>query len=127
MAEPPFGHEPSRVNTRRVLATGAVLAMSVALIVALIVILAQHLIEPARLRSYERRGVVPPPPRLQSNGAAELAALRSEEQARLESWGWTDGSHQYAHIPIERAMALYLQQQSAAQADSPSDAHAGGR
>lgn len=127
MAEPPFGHEPSRVNTRRVLATGAVLALSVALVVALIVILAQHLIEPARLHSHQRREAVPPAPRLQSNGAAELAALRRQEQARLESWGWTDQSHQYAHVPIERAMALYLQQQSAAQAESSSGVHAGGR
>ena len=48
----------------------------------------------------------PPAPRLQTSPASDLAALRTEEQAVLESYGWQDRSAGVVRIPIERAMAL---------------------
>jgi hypothetical protein len=37
-----------------------------------------------------------------------LAAKEIEEQkAALEGWGYTDGAHQHARIPVEQAMELY--------------------
>jgi hypothetical protein len=110
MAEPPFGHESPAVAVRRILGAGAVLAAGVILTASLIVLVLHQLIEPARTRERALPGVIPPTPRLEANAAAALATLRAQKQLRLESWGWTDDSHQFAHLPIERAMAIYARQ-----------------
>jgi hypothetical protein len=49
---------------------------------------------------------LPPAPRLQVDPAADLAALRAAESARLASYAWIDREHGIARIPIARAMAL---------------------
>ncbi len=110
MAEPPFGHESSAVAVWRILAAGAVLAAGVILTVSAIIFVLHQLIEPARTREHARPGLIPPAPRLEANPAADLAALRAQKQAQLESWGWTDSTRRFAHIPIERAMALYARE-----------------
>ena len=46
----------------------------------------------------------------------DLEALRSQKRALLSQWDWTDSSHRFARIPIERAMSLYAQ---GARADTP--------
>jgi hypothetical protein len=48
----------------------------------------------------------PPAPRLQLDPAADLAALRAREDARLTTYGWSDREQAIARIPIARAMAL---------------------
>jgi hypothetical protein len=48
----------------------------------------------------------PPEPRLQANPAADLAALRASEEARLHGYAWVDRAAGRVRIPIERAMAL---------------------
>lgn len=52
----------------------------------------------------------PPAPRLQSDPFVELELLRSAEARRLTSYGWTEGSAENAHIPIDRAMDLMVEQ-----------------
>jgi hypothetical protein len=52
---------------------------------------------------------VPPPPRLQADPARDLIALRAQEKARLNSYGWTDRARGAVHIPIERAKDLLLE------------------
>ncbi len=113
MAEPPFGHEPSGFDVQRIVAIGAILGGSVILSVLLILWVAHVVIEPAHARSHERVGLLPPPPRLQPHPVLDLAAVRQQEESQLESWGWTDDSREYARIPIERAMVIYLRQQAA--------------
>ena len=54
---------------------------------------------------------LPPAPRLQYDPPPELAALRREQQARLQGYGWVDRAHGIARIPIERAMALEAERQ----------------
>lgn len=114
MAEPPFGHESSAVDARRILAAGAILAAGVILTACAIVFILHRLIEPARTLEHERAGLIPPAPRLEAHPTTNLAALRVQKQARLESWGWTDQTRQFAHIPIERAMAIYAREQGSA-------------
>jgi hypothetical protein len=109
MAEPPFGHESSAIEVRRVLGVGAVLALGVIVTVIAVCLVLQRRLEPARLGN-ARQGLIPPAPRLQAHPTADLAALRAHEQALLEGWGWTDDSRQFAHIPIERAMVIYARQ-----------------
>jgi hypothetical protein len=48
----------------------------------------------------------PPEPRLQADPAADLAALRASEDARLHGYAWVDRAAGRVRIPIERAMAL---------------------
>ena len=52
---------------------------------------------------------IPPEPRLQVSGAADLAAFRSKEEAELKSYGWIDRQAGTVRIPIDRAMDLLLQ------------------
>jgi hypothetical protein len=52
---------------------------------------------------------IPPDPRLQVNGPADLAAFRAKEEAELKSYGWIDRQAGTVRIPIDRAMDLLLQ------------------
>lgn len=47
---------------------------------------------------------IPPAPLLQTAPAADLRALRAEEAARLDSYGWVDRDTGVVHIPIGQAM-----------------------
>jgi hypothetical protein len=51
-----------------------------------------------------------PPPNLQVNPAADMARFRREEQERLNTYGWSDRRNRIAHIPIERAMRLVVEE-----------------
>jgi len=51
---------------------------------------------------------LPPEPRLQTTPARDLAQLRAAEDAWLEGYAWVDEEH--AHVPIERAMELRLEE-----------------
>ncbi|MDX1644193.1 MAG: hypothetical protein R3244_07545 [Thermoanaerobaculia bacterium] len=51
----------------------------------------------------------PPSPRLQVQPAEDLRALRAEERAVLESYGWVDEAAGTARVPIDRAMELLLE------------------
>ncbi len=60
---------------------------------------------------------LPPPPRLEGINQMEArehdrSPLRrySQEDARLTSYGWVDKNQGIAHIPIDQAMKLILQQ-----------------
>jgi hypothetical protein len=63
--------------------------------------------DPKPLAIVERTAPTPPPePRLQVTPEKDLAALRAEEKAALEGYGWVDRAAGRVRIPIERAMAL---------------------
>jgi hypothetical protein len=47
-------------------------------------------------------------PHLQDDPAAELAKLRTDEDLKLNSYGWVDREAGVVRIPIERAMDLLL-------------------
>ena len=51
----------------------------------------------------------PPSPRLQIDPAADLAAVRQAETARLSGYGWVQHTQGTVHIPIDRALALTLE------------------
>jgi hypothetical protein len=53
---------------------------------------------------------LPPGPRLQVNGHAELEEYLKQQQQTLESYGWVDRSGGIVHIPIDRAMQVLVQQ-----------------
>jgi hypothetical protein len=43
-------------------------------------------------------------PRLQTNGAGDLARLQSEQRGRLRGYAWVDRKKGIVSIPIEEAM-----------------------
>lgn len=54
--------------------------------------------------------LLPPEPRLQMNPTVELREMRKEDARRLASYGWVDREEGIAHLPIERAMDLILEE-----------------
>lgn len=54
---------------------------------------------------------LPPLPRLEVKGGESLQQMLSEDRAHLNSYGWIDRDAGVAHIPIERAKALWLARQ----------------
>ncbi len=52
---------------------------------------------------------LPPLPRLQVNPEQDLKALREQQTAALDTYGWVDRDRGIVHIPIDRAMDLILE------------------
>lgn len=108
--EHPFGHEPSAIATRRVLATGGVLALIVIGMVIALHFALRNGAMPNHAAVAIRPAPIPPAPRLQPSPQEDLAQLRADKARLLSYYAWTDASHHYARIPISRAMELYAQQ-----------------
>jgi hypothetical protein len=97
------------VQARLILLCGLGLAVLTALVFLFMSLLerrfegrrAERAVPPAVVESVP---AAPPEPRLQVTPAAELGALRVEEDALLRNYGWIDG--ETARIPIERAMEI---------------------
>jgi hypothetical protein len=65
---------------------------------------------PGATKDIDRRLAIDPPgPRLQTDSPADLAKLRAEEAAWLDSYGWVDREHGIVHIPIREAMRQVAQ------------------
>ena len=47
-----------------------------------------------------------PQPRLESDERTEINGFRTEEEKRLNSYGWVDQNAGVVHIPIDRAMQI---------------------
>jgi hypothetical protein len=45
--------------------------------------------------------------------------LRRAQRIRLESYGWLDGAHELAHIPIDRAIDLVVSENQARDGGTP--------
>jgi hypothetical protein len=106
------GYEPRDVKVRWIVATALAGVLFVALSAAALYGL-QHLfaavgvveVEPPPT-ALEREHPAPPPPRLQTEPAQDLATYLARENAALESYGWVDQHTGIARIPIEQAMQL---------------------
>ena len=60
---------------------------------------------PKSLDDTDRRLAVEPPlPRLQTDGAADYARFRADEERKLNTYYWIDKANGIVHIPIEEAM-----------------------
>lgn len=113
MADAPVRHESSAIGVPRVLGVGAILAVTVILVVIMIRAVLGHWVTPEHALIVARTATIPPTPRLQPHAGEDLARLRAQKQRLLSYWGWADAAHHFAHIPIDRAMTLYVQQHAA--------------
>lgn len=66
-------------------------------------------VETEQPRTAEQK--LPPEPRLEIDPTANLGRLRTQENARLTSYGWVDKPAGVVRIPIERAMALMVERE----------------
>jgi protein SCO1 len=122
MAEPPFGHESPGVRVRTILMVGVAFAVIVVVAVAVLRVVVGRYVIPQHAQVVARRATVPPAPRLQTSPTEAVGALRTQKQALLSTWSWTDTTHQFARIPIERAMELAAKPKAGTQQSPPSAA-----
>ncbi len=108
--EHPFGHEPSAIAVRRVLIIGAILAFVAITSVVVLHFVLRDMVMPRHAELMLRAGALPPEPRLQASPQNDLAVFRAQKEALLSGYAWADASHNYARIPIARAMQIYAQQ-----------------
>ncbi|MFO7691704.1 MAG: hypothetical protein R6V57_01340 [Vicinamibacterales bacterium] len=62
---------------------------------------------PAPVPGEER---LPPAPRIQANAAADMDALRRQEDARLTTYGWVDKPAGIVRLPIDVAMTRIVEE-----------------
>lgn len=111
------GHESRDISTRVVVIFGVSLvvgAAAVYLAIWLLFVYFGRVADRAYPREYPMARVgapaQPPAPRLQTEPREELKQLRAEEDRILNSYGWVDANSGVAHIPIEQAMRMTLDQ-----------------
>ena len=111
-------HQPdSDVRVGVIVWLGVALMALVAVAMVLMWILTADLNErqvaqdpPPPLLEEARLPHLPPEPRLQAEPFTDMDALRRAEKERLNSYGWVEGSAESAHIPIDVAMDLLVEQ-----------------
>ena len=119
MAEPmekPFGHEPDAVHYRTILiCVGMLAAVVIGVAVGLHFILTRAVI-PNHAEIAAQPARIPPTPRLQAHPQTDFAKFRAKKDALLSQYAWPDPQRDYARIPIQRAMQIYVQQHAHANA-----------
>ena len=105
-------HEPDVVDAARIARLGAVFALALALLLGLMYLLWRPLPGTAI-----RPAAVPPRPRLQDDPRRDLIAAQQAQRQRLQAYGWDDPQHRFAHVPVERAMAVMAGAASTAPAE----------
>lgn len=123
MAEPmakPFGHEPDGINYRTILIVAGTLAVVVIAIAVSLHLILTRAVLPNHGEIAARPAQIPPKPRLQAHPQTALANFRAQKQRLLSSYAWTDAQHDYARIPIQRAMQIYAGQHTRAASPSTS-------
>jgi len=112
------GHSPDNVSVRALAIGGAAIIATVviAIVVAFVLV---HGMTPARLKGRIAAEPSQPPPiaapeRLQYEPASDIARFKAQKQQLLHGYGWVDRAHGIAHIPIDEAMKLLVDQQKRA-------------
>jgi hypothetical protein len=108
----PFDHESTAIAARPVLWVGAAVAALVLVVTAVLYQVVQRDMIPHITRLAARAAAIPPAPRLQAHPRSDLATLQQQEETSLSGYAWTDSTHRIAHIPIERAMAIYAREEA---------------
>lgn len=108
-------HERKDVDVISLLTILLVLLLSGTVILIVVTVLFHHFnkIEPSKTAGQANLPAVRaeefPQPRLEVKPGANLAELRSAEDADLNCYGWIDRNAGTIRIPIERAMQLILE------------------
>ena len=106
-APPAPGHEGTDLDGRVVI----IAAVAILLTMTLVAVAAHAILR--GLRAPLPIASAPPPTLSSSDPRAALAIYQTQQQARLNSYGWVNRQQGIAHIPIERAMQLLTPGQTA--------------
>jgi hypothetical protein len=104
------------LNVKAIVGTGLALLLATALSGLLVWWVASFLTDhldaqdaPPPVLREARAPYEPPGPRVSTDPAALLHALRAEEDAILETYGWVDETNEVVRVPIENAMEMLLE------------------
>lgn len=105
------GHETEDIDPGAAVAIFALMAFSTVLVIGIVWVTIWRF-DTARRESFshitrlQSHHVEPPLPHLEVNPLAALARNVTAQKHLLETYGWANGDHTLARIPINRAMAL---------------------
>jgi hypothetical protein len=124
----PSAHEQADLDVPLIVKVAVILGSTLVLLIVAVILLFDHFDKAYPNRTSEAAPVVtdaelPPAPRLQTDPARDLQAVRAKEDEHLIQYAWVDRRNGLAQIPIERAMALWVAAYSAA-APNPATAPA---
>lgn len=97
------GNEPNNVDTGALVLIAAGMAGVLVLVVALMYLIWRGV---ASVQPQMSDHSIPPRPRLQARPPIDRLVLDAEQRRALETYSWIDGHHQFARVPIDRAMSL---------------------
>lgn len=105
------GHETEDFDPGTVVAIFALMAFTTVLVIAIVWVMIWRFDMVRRatfshITQLQAQHVVPPPPHLEVNPLAALARNAAAQKHLLDTYGWANGDHTLARIPIDRAMAL---------------------
>jgi len=107
------GYEPDQPHLRGIAIGAGAIVLAVAVAVTTGVFVQRNVGPDATAHG----DVIPPRvgggPGLQATPGREIESYRAEKERLLHEYAWVDRSHGVVRIPIERAMALLVQQQAA--------------
>jgi hypothetical protein len=109
----PSAHEAADLNVPLIVRIASVIVPILALLIIVVAVLFHYFNRVHANRTSEAAPVVtatdlPPAPRLQTDPAADLQAVRAKEDAHLDRYAWIDRTQGIAQVPIERAMVLWV-------------------
>jgi hypothetical protein len=125
----PSTHEAADLNVPLILRTAALVVPTLAMLILAVTLLFHYFNRFYANRTSEAAPVVtaadlPPAPRLQTDPAGDLQAVRAREDAHLDRYAWVERNQGIAQVPIERAMLLWVKTYSpppAPMASSPTN------
>jgi hypothetical protein len=115
----PRPHRGDDLDSRSIIRIAVIFVFTIAFCLTVLALLFRHFenIYPNRTSEAAPRvseADLPPEPRLQSAPALDLAQVRAAEDQHLSRYAWIDRQKGVAQIPIDRAMALWVQTYGAA-------------
>ena len=114
------GYEVSDLRAKNIALSALIVAGTVFAVMVITYFLVPHFYKTERRERQGSSASVKsesiPEPKMWATPADEIDALRSEEEAILNSYGWADKKSGIARIPIDRAMDLIVEGEKATRA-----------
>lgn len=108
------GYEITDVRGRPLFFSALLLALAVALVCAFLIWFMHRLEGSAKRHDQQLSPLIgnqsPPPPRLQTDPANDLARMRAAEDRALAGYRWIDKERGVVQLPIDRAMDLLVEE-----------------
>jgi hypothetical protein len=110
----PSAHEGSDLNVPAVLKIAVTFGIILVLSIVVLGLLFRFFEQIHPARTSEAAPIVtsaelPPAPGVTADPATELRNVRTQENLHLNHYAWVDASHTAAQIPIDRAMAIWVE------------------